>query len=159
MAHIHAKDIGPIVYSLWDWGTVIHVNKHDIDITLIELYAVTEFYLPSGFTPNVGCKPDESNTLTVSNAIGWKKQSEGRKDYLHSFLVEAISAAPPAEWDEARRWESARVLTIGDCGGLTGNNFRRFHSLPFPCNHFSFLPFSFTRLKLYGALNKNRSCN
>ena len=38
-------------------------------------------------------------------------KSGGRDEYLVSFLIEAVSAALPAEWDVECRDESARVLT------------------------------------------------
>ena len=47
----------------------------------------------------------------VSIATGWNIKSRGRKEYLVSFLFEAVSAALPAEWDVECRYESARVLT------------------------------------------------
>jgi len=47
----------------------------------------------------------------VSIATGWNIKSGGREEYLVSFLIEAVSAALPAEWDVECRYESARVLT------------------------------------------------
>jgi len=38
-------------------------------------------------------------------------KSGGRDEYLVSFLIEAVLAALPAEWDVECRYESARVLT------------------------------------------------
>jgi len=35
----------------------------------------------------------------VSIATGWNIESEGREEYLVSFLIEAVSAALLAEWD------------------------------------------------------------
>jgi len=47
----------------------------------------------------------------VSIATGWKIKSGGRDEYLDSFLIEAVSAALPAEWDVECKYESARVPT------------------------------------------------
>ena len=47
----------------------------------------------------------------VSIATSWNIKSGGREEYLVSFLFEAVSAAPPAEWDVECSYESARVLT------------------------------------------------
>jgi len=47
----------------------------------------------------------------VSIATGWNIKSGGREEYLVSFLIEAVSAALPVEWDVECRYESARVLT------------------------------------------------
>ena len=47
----------------------------------------------------------------VSIATGWNIKSGGWKEYLVSFLFEAVSAALPAEWDVECRYESETVLT------------------------------------------------
>jgi len=40
----------------------------------------------------------------VSIAISWNIKSRGRDEYLVSFLIEAVSAALPAEWDVECRY-------------------------------------------------------
>jgi len=40
----------------------------------------------------------------VSIATGWNIKSGGREEYLDSFLIEAVSAALPAEWDVECRY-------------------------------------------------------
>ena len=47
----------------------------------------------------------------VSIATGWNIKTGARKEYLVSFLFEAVLAALPAEWDVECRYESTRVLT------------------------------------------------
>jgi len=54
---------------------------------------------------------DELRGPKVSIATRWNIQSGGREEYLDSFLVEAVSAALPAEWDLECTYKSARVLT------------------------------------------------
>ena len=46
----------------------------------------------------------------VSIATGWNIKSGGREEYL-VFLIQAVSAALPAEWDVECRYYSARVMT------------------------------------------------
>jgi len=44
-------------------------------------------------------RADLSRGPRVSIATGWNIKSGGREEYLVSFLIEAVSAALPAEWD------------------------------------------------------------
>ena len=48
----------------------------------------------------------------VSNISDWKIKSDGRLAYLEVFLSAAASAAAPADWDDRRTYESARVLIL-----------------------------------------------
>ena len=83
----------------------MHCHKNDLSLWSPETAAMR--------SPRAFKKVDAEDWVApcVLNATGWNMCVAGRLAYLANFLLAAASAAPPADWNDKRTYESARVLT------------------------------------------------